>query len=67
MRLLLLALLVASCSHPTAQDDRDPGFPDDQPFDSIGTNCQRADSTVNGQVQVMCPAIYARPLNGEVR
>ncbi|MGB0878674.1 MAG: hypothetical protein ACPGXI_16685 [Mycobacterium sp.] len=62
MRLLLIALLVASCTDPVAQDDRDPGFPDGEPFDSVPANCAPGDSVVNGQVQFICPAAYARPL-----
>lgn len=55
MRILLLALLVAACADPVAQDERDPGFPEEQPFDSIATDCVPGETVVNGQVMFICP------------
>jgi PBP1b-binding outer membrane lipoprotein LpoB len=56
MRILLLALLLAACSDsPAGNDERDPGFPEDQPFDSVQTNCVPGETVVNGQVVFVCP------------
>lgn len=57
MRVAAVFLFCAlwACTEAVGLDEqRDPGLPDEQPFDSVAWNCTPGDSVVNGQVQLNC-------------